>query len=262
MSVDVKEVVQIAKEAGQAILRLYGKEGISYEKEDKSLVTDADFASQSVIADRLRKYNYAVLSEEEKDSKARLPQEYAWIVDPLDGTNDFLANTGEFTVMMGLARAGKPVLGVVHQPATGTTYFAEKGEGAFVEDATGTRQIQVSLEDELEKARFLVSKTHFTEDIRLFLEKHRISNVIRMGSSGLKLCKIAEGQAEAHITFTNRTFEWDVCAADIILTEAGGRVTDTRGKNFIYNKEDPRNSYGVVAGNPVFHAQLLELVQQ
>ena len=119
MSVELKELIKIVKSAGEKVLEVYQNQPKAFKKEDKSIVTEADLASEKVILSSLKKYNYGILSEETTDDLTRLNKEKAWILDPLDGTNDFLKKTGEFSIMLGLVYKKAPILAVVYKPVGG-----------------------------------------------------------------------------------------------------------------------------------------------
>ncbi len=211
--------------------------------------------------DGLKKYSYGVLAEEAEDSLLRLQKERVWMIDPLDGTKDFLAKTGEFSIMVGLAHRGKPVLGVVYQPLGDKIYFAVKGEGAFVkESGKPSKKLTVSNVANFSDARFLLSRFHFGESEKEFTEKNKIKNILQIGSLGLKAGMIAKGKAEAMFNFSDKTKQWDTCAAEVILREAGGEITDSRGEKFVYNRKEVRNLNGVVATNGKIHQQIIRRV--
>ena len=258
MSQELEEAICLAKRAGERILEIYRGQFEIYEKEDKSIVTQADFASEQIILSGLRNYDYGFLSEETEDDLSRLGKEKVWIIDPLDGTNDFLERTDEFSVMIGLADKNQPILGVVYLPVGEKLYFAEKGEGAYLIESGRSVKLEVSNVRNLSQARFVVSRSHFSDLEKEFLIRNEIEHFIHAGSTGVKLGLIAEGKADAYLTFADRTSQWDICAPEVILKEAGGEVTDLRGGNFIYNRPEVRNLYGIAASNKKIHRQIIE----
>ena len=126
MSSELKEIINLVRKAGKKVLEIYQNAPKVYEKEDKSPVTEADFASEKIILSSLKKYSYGILSEETKDNPSRLEKEKIWIIDPLDGTKYFLQKTGEFSIMVGLVYKKEPVLGVVYKPVDDKIYFATR----------------------------------------------------------------------------------------------------------------------------------------
>ncbi len=257
MDLELKDVIQITKKAGQKVMEIYGREYKSYQKNDKSPVTEADLASERTILPTLKKYNYGILSEETEDDLSRLRKDKIWIIDPLDGTNDFLQKTGEFSIMVGLAYKGKPLLGVVYLPVEDKLYFAKKGEGAFLKKGDGSLQkLKVSDVSSFPESKFVVSRTHLRKKEKKFLKDNK-TDFIQKGSTGIKLGFIAEGKAEGYISMSDKTCQWDICAPEIILTEAGGRVTNLKDENFIYNRKETRNLRGIIASNKKIHHQIL-----
>jgi 3'(2'), 5'-bisphosphate nucleotidase len=159
--------------------------------------------------------------------------------------------------MLGLVDRKEPVFGVVYVPANGKLYYAKKGKGAFLEESGGKiRRLRVSKVDELKRSVFVMSRNHLSNKEREFVEKKKIKKSFYMGSIGVKLGLIAEGKAEGYINTSDKTFEWDICASDLILREAGGKVTDLRDEKFIYNRKNPRNVKGITASNGVIHSQV------
>jgi len=259
---DVRAIVEIAKEAGAAAMRFYNDPQTTL-KEDMSPVTRADLAADKALLEKLGKMgDFGILSEETYDDKARLDKEYVWIIDPIDGTADFIQKTGEFAVMVGLVKNGEPVMGVVHMPAVSRTYFAQKGKGAFVQDETGQEsKIAVSKEKELSEARLVVSRNHLSEKDRAIAT--RISeNFVQSGSNGVKMCLIAEGKAEIFFNTGTGFGEYDGCAPQIILTEAGGKVSDVFGKPLNFNKKVPKLETGIAASNGLLHDELIAKISQ
>ncbi len=161
MSKEVKDVINIAKKAGEKILEIYDTDYKKYEKRDKSPVTEADLISEKIILQGLKKYNYGFLSEEKGDNLRNLNNGKNWVIDPLDGTLDFIQKTGEFSIMVGLVCRGEPILGVVYQPTEDKVYFAEKGRGAYLAYKGAIRKLRVSQISKMEEVRLLSSRNHF-----------------------------------------------------------------------------------------------------
>ncbi len=263
MDTDLKEITNLVKQAGEKVLEIYQRKFKVYEKEDKSSVTEADIASEGIILSGLKKYGYGILSEESKDGSSRLKKEKIWIIDPLDGTQDFLQKTGEFSIMVGLVYKREPFLGVVYKPVGDKTYFAKKGEGAYLKKSGRPgKRLQVSSVSNLTKAKFVFSNFHLSKLEKRFIKASKIAQATYMGSIGVKLGLIAEGRADGYLTTSNRTSQWDICAPEIILKEAGGKVTDLKGESFIYNRRQIRNFNGIVASNGRIHTSIIENVSQ
>ena len=255
---EIQEIKNIAYLAGQEILKHYNNDlQIAYKK-DNSPLTEADLASDRIIKEGLKKYGFPILSEEATDDfKKRKNSDYVWIVDPLDGTSDFIQKTDEFAVMIGLAnKEGGAVLGVVYAPALGELYFAEKGKGSFCEENGKIKKNTVSGKENFSEMAILLSRNHLLEtEIKIskkldLMKKHS-------GSAGLKICRIAEGKAEIYINSSNKSSEWDTCAGNIILQEAGGRITDVNGEELDYNRSNPRHCEGYVVSNGKCHQSII-----
>lgn len=237
----LEPVAELALLAGEKILAVYNSDEFSVEeKADKSPLTAADLASHHAIVDGLSALTPAIpiLSEE----SASLPyaersvwQRY-WLVDPLDGTREFIKRNGEFTVNIALVDAGIPVLSVVYVPVTGVSYLACKGQGAFKQETGGERQtIKVR---RLGAGPLMVvgSRSHRGDSLNAFLEKLGDHEMVGMGSS-LKLCLVAEGVADIYPRL-GPTSEWDTAAAQCVVEQAGGYVTDMNMQPLRYNTKD------------------------
>jgi len=263
MSSELKEVIDLVKRAGEKVLEIYHRGTKIYKKKENFLVTEADLTSEKVIISGLLKYGYGILSEESKDDLSRLKKEKMWIIDPLDGTQDFLRKTGEFSIMVGLVYRKKPILGLVYKPVDDKVYFAQKGEGAYLQE-TGKhlKKLKVSDISHLVDAHFVFSRSHLGHLEKRFIQNCKITRTSLVGSIGVKLGLIAEGKVDGYVTLSNKTCQWDICAPEIILEEAGGKVTNIKGEHFIYNRRQVRNLYGIVASNGKIHTQIIESLNQ
>jgi 3'(2'), 5'-bisphosphate nucleotidase len=249
-----------ARAAGEAAMHFYGTAD-SAAKSDGSPVSQADHAANHVIVERLRADfpEDAILSEESRDSAERLSAARVWIVDPLDGTKEFLACNGEFSIMIGLVENGEPVLGVVYLADGDVLFGAIRGEGAWVEQG-GTRT-PLSRED-LDGAplRLVGSRSHSDPLLSAMQEQLGITDVAPCGSVGVKCSRIATGQRDLYVHPVPYLKEWDTCAPEIILREAGGWVSDCYGNPLEYNKPDPRQPHGIVAAAPGCRERVLSVV--
>jgi 3'(2'), 5'-bisphosphate nucleotidase len=231
-------VIDLARESGRSILAHYRRgEGQVQYKADHSPVTQADLASHQILEKGLRclEPRWPVLSEEsvEVPFSERTLWRTFWLIDPLDGTKEFLDGTGEFTVNVALIEEDRPVLGVVYAPATDTLYCATRGTGCFRIDREGTKAIRVRERQTGEPRRFVISRCH-SSVAEMAAGKTENAEFVAMGSS-LKFCSIAEGSADEYPR-TGPTMEWDTAAGQCILEEAGGSVVDAKGNPLRYNK--------------------------
>jgi 3'(2'), 5'-bisphosphate nucleotidase len=252
MATDACEYLQavraIAVDAGRKILDIYERGFEVDEKPDRSPVTEADRAAHELISARLTALtpDIPILSEESASAgfEQRAGWTRLWLVDPLDGTKEFISRNGEFTVNIALVENGSPVLGVVYVPVIGTSYFGCRGQGAQKEQgACEIRSINVR--------RYggtcpivVASRSHAGPEIKRFLDGVGPHDVVNMGSA-LKLCLVAEGTADVYPRL-GPTMEWDTAAAQCVVECAGGRVTDLQGRPLAYNKPDLHNPWFVV----------------
>ena len=249
--------ITAAREAGAAILEIYHGDYQTSTKNDDSPVTDADLKSNDVIKKILKQTKHYILSEEDKDDLDRLSQEIIWIVDPLDGTSDFIDKTGEFTVMISLVKNKKPIIGVIGWPTEKTFFVAQKGSGAFRFSNAEWEKISVTQVSEIPKCRTIGSRHHLSDKEKLFIKKLGIEDFTSIGSS-LKVGKISSGEAEAYITTTNKMKEWDSAASHCIISEAGGKMTDMLGDEITYNNKDVFHQNGILVTNGLIHDKIVE----
>ena len=240
----------VARAAGAAAMRFYGRVG-SRLKADQSPVTAADHAANDVIVREIRRAfpGDAVLSEESKDSLSRLEAERVWIVDPLDGTKEFLAQNGEFSIMIGLAVGGEAVLGVVYLPDGDVLYSAARGLGARVERGGAGEPLRCAAGPS-GSVRLVGSRSHPDPLLASVQEELGITDVLPCGSVGVKCSRIAEGARDLYVHPVPYLKEWDTCAPEVLLREAGGEVTDCLGEPLRYNKPKPAQPHGILACAP------------
>jgi len=250
----------IARAAGAVVLRWYGQ-GVHVQWKGKGdPVTEADQEANTLIVDAIRREfpDDGVLAEESADDGTRLGRDRLWLVDPLDGTREFVDRNGEFVVMVALAAAGRPVAGAVFHPVSGTLLRARQGAGTWAEDAAGVRRLRVSDRTELGTLRLLVSRSHRSAKIDAVRSALGLTQEAPCGSVGLKMARLAQGTADLYVHFGGGTKEWDLAAPEILIREAGGRLTDVAGAPIPYNREDVRTPPAFVASNGTRHDEILE----
>lgn len=233
----LKELEQIARDAGAAIMEIYNSDDFDVQlKGDDSPLTKADLAAHRVIVDGLSQLNeqYPILSEESADiswDKRQQWQRY-WLVDPLDGTKEFIKRNGEFTVNIALIENGEPVMGVVYAPVLDAMYVGDRDNGATLNDTP----IQVE-QNTPETLRIVGSRSHASQETTDWLEQlGKPYEMVPMGSS-LKICLVAEGKADIYPRL-GPTSEWDTAAAHAVLNAAGGSITTVDGEPLRYNQKD------------------------
>lgn len=250
MDLNHNELLQLAKtaakEASEKILEVYNSEDFEIElKGDQSPLTKADKLSHEIIVGHLETSGFPILSEEGRDIpfSERSKWEYFWMVDPIDGTKEFIKRNGEFTVNIALIHKNSPILGVVQVPVTSDVYWSFSGGGAF---KNGESIFVNRCEIEDSGIRVVASRSHMNDETRAFIENLNDPEIVSKGSS-LKLLMVAEGEADLYPRFAP-TMEWDTAASHVIVTEAGGTVIieGDRGQ-VIYNKEDLLNPHFLVS---------------
>jgi 3'(2'), 5'-bisphosphate nucleotidase len=245
------EITDLAHKAGDAIMEIYATDFEHTLKADKSPVTAADLAAEAVIEKRLAALTPEIpLVAEEAASAGRLPDitgDQFWLVDPLDGTREFLDRNDEFTVNIALVEAGRPVLGVVYAPALALTFTGIPGDGA-ARAAAGSAGAEIKVRPIPAGGLTLIaSRRHGdAEAIGRLLGGHRVGDHKTAGSS-LKFCLVAAGEADLYPRF-GRTMEWDTAAGHAVLAAAGGRVTIANGSELSYGKPGLDNPHFVAWG--------------
>ncbi len=252
-SEELKTAEQAAREAGGIIMALFGKDYIVKEKGKGNPVTTADLEAnrkiQEIILSRFPQDGW--LSEEDKDNPDRLQAPRVWVVDPIDGTKEFIQGVPQFAVSIGLVVRGRPVLGVVYNPAAEKFFFALRGEGARLNGES----LRVSSQENINGALLLVSRSEPRRKFQSFAELCRLEPV---GSIAYRMAMVAGGGGDGTLTFRS-VHEWDVCAGELIVEEAGGMVWDASGKDLVFNRRDAL-CRGIVASNkilgPALHRML------
>jgi 3'(2'), 5'-bisphosphate nucleotidase len=248
----IQKIIELSKEAGNAILEVYKEDDLKITlKSDASPLTRADMASHHLILEGLKRLTptVAVLSEESKEVPYEQRQDWEtfWLVDPLDGTKEFIKRNGEFTVNIALITNRLAVLGVVHAPALALTYYAAQGEGAFKQNA-GEKPVMISVDpDYLDKPRIVASRSHAGPELEKLLKKVGDYECVSTGSS-LKFCLVGDGTAQLYPRL-GPTMEWDTAAGQCIVEVAGGTVRTLRGEPLRYNKPVLLNPSFMVSAN-------------
>lgn len=249
---ELKKMIEAAKEAQKWILEVYHTDFEVITKKDNSPVTSADKGADKMIREILSKEfpDYGFLTEESKDTKERLNKEYIFVVDPVDGTKEFVSRNGQFTTNIALVHNHEVVAGVINLPVLDTVYFASKGNGSF-KQKNGLGPVRIHVSDRKENLRAVRSNSFFTKEEESIYEKNRstYASITPLGAA-TKFCHIAEGLAEISYRCSAGTKEWDVAAGDIILAEAGGvMLVPPELVPMTYNRDDVYNRNGYVIAN-------------
>ncbi|MBF6057934.1 3'(2'),5'-bisphosphate nucleotidase CysQ [Thiomicrorhabdus heinhorstiae] len=255
--INVQDIVDIAKQAGEVIMEVYKKDFEVEFKADESPLTEADKAANTVIEkalnelDRKNGTQVPILSEEGKDIpyEERKNWEYFWLVDPVDGTKEFVKKNGEFTVNIALIHKNIPVLGVVYAPALDTCYWAKEGDGAFKDG----QKLPLKTADQRETYKIVASRSHMSDETKEFIESiqtDKEKELVSIGSS-LKICLVAEGEADIYPRL-GPTMEWDTGAAHSIVLESGGKFQkfpEMRYSKWGYNQKNLLNPFFIVSNS-------------
>ena len=262
---ELRTAQQLARTAGALLLEFYANGVVVEEKisDDQygEPVTEADRASNELIVNGLQQAfpDDGMLAEESHDNAERLSKQRVWMVDPVDGTSGFIAHDDDFAVQIGLAVDGAVVLGVVYQPVPDTLFWAVQGAGTWVEHGNAAPQrLRVAAQNEIAQMILAVSRSHRSPRMDTVLRICGFHSEIQRGSVGIKIGLIAEQAAHLYIHLSPRTKQWDTCAPEIILREAGGELTDLFGQKLRYNTREVQNLNGLLASNNTRHTALVE----
>ena len=251
-------LIELIKNCNKTILNIYNKDFEINYKDDNSPLTNADLESNKLICDYLNllnknlkeeiNENFCIISEENKNDHYSIRKniKYTWLVDPIDGTKEFLKKNGQFTVNIGLCRNGVPIFGIVSIPVSGEIYYGIEGIGSFKIDKDITTKLEIESKDLTKEGLNIVSSSsHMNENTKKYIEQFKNPNLVNIGSS-IKLLYIAEGKADLYPRYA-LTSEWDTCAAHSVVKYAGGKVLNiTDDKELVYNKENILNPYFIV----------------
>lgn len=263
---ELETAITLGRKAGALILEFY-KNGFEAEEKigaDNLLepVTIADRTASKIIVEGLGETfpNDGILSEEEIDvAENRLDKNRVWIIDPLDGTKGFIDRNGDFAVQIGLSENGESVLGVVFLPNENVLYYASKDDGAFLVENNGEpKKLKVSEKTDFSQMNIAVSRNHYSKKMNRIKKYFGLRREVRRGSVGLKIGLIAQEICDLYIHFSPRTKHWDTCAPQIILEEAGGKLTDVFGEKIVYNTKDVQNHNGILASNGKTHEKVVK----
>lgn len=256
--------IALAREAG-ALVTALRRGGLDVDRKlGDEPVTQADREADARIVAGLRAAfpGDAVLSEEAPDDGSRLERPRVWMVDPIDGTKDFIRGEAGFATMIGLVDGDRPALGVVYQPLGDRLYFAVRGQGAFMQEGAA-EPVRLHVSDVRSPAdiRMVASKSHRDEVIDRVRDELGITDELNVGSVGLKLGLIARGERDLYVNPAGHSKLWDACGPEVILVEAGGRLTDARGALLDYRGTDVRNLRGLIASNGHLHDEVVARLQ-
>lgn len=266
---ELQELLAIAREAGWGAsdVLLKAEHGnLEIQDAEGEPVTVADVAANTYILEtlqsRLTNQNFAYLTEETfkiEPASDRLHADYVWIIDPLDGTKDYIQRNGEYAVHIALVQNHRPVLAVVVRPAVGRLYFATLGNGSFVEDKSGViAPVHVSQRHQLDSLIVVTSRSHRNDRFNQLMQQFPCQKQKPVGSLGGKFAAIVEQEADVYVSLSGQSApkDWDLAAPELILTEAGGKLTHFDGTLLQYNQPDVTQWGGLLASNNQCHQEL------
>jgi len=255
---------EIALEAGRLVRGYHGTKLVIDSKAGNEPVTEADRAASVLIVDRLHAAfpDDVILSEEVPDDGTRLGRPRVWMVDPIDGTSDFIAGDTGFVVMIGLVVDGRPRVGAVAHPLSGRVYGGIVGQGAWRQDPDGARiELHTSTLERGPGIRLVASKTHRTPRVDAVKQALGITDELNVGSVGLKIGLVSEAARDLYVYTGGRTKIWDTCGPEAILHGAGGKMTDLDGNPLVYDLPELYNRRGIVASNGALHPFVIETLK-
>ncbi len=259
---ELETAIRLAHLAGHAAMNFYDTPlDIQLKDKHDEPVTQADYAANAVIVPSLIGAfpDDGLLSEETADTTARLTKSRVWMIDPIDGTNGFINRNGDFAVQIGLTVEGTPALGVVYQPIDDVLFYAARHSGAWTQRGTSeARQLHVSDKRDLRDMHLAASRSHRSPRMTEVVERLGLKSETQRGSVGVKIGLIVERECDLYIHLSPRSKQWDTCAPEAILREAGGTLTDLFGTPYNYNTPDVWNHNGIVATNGAAHDSVIE----
>jgi 3'(2'), 5'-bisphosphate nucleotidase len=251
LETELQVACELARVAGRALLAVYGSDLTVELKGASDPVTEADRSANDLLVRGLRARfaDDGIVAEEGSDQADGASRKRCWFVDPLDGTKEFLARNGEFSVMLGLAIEGRSVLGVVYQPVGDKLYRGVPGQGAWLEQGGAVRPLAVSELAAPAQLKLVVSRSHRSSKTDAVVQRLGITAERPSGSVGLKVGCIVTREADLYVHISDRSSKWDACGPEAILRAAGGRFTDLLGRPMDYRERDLRNASGILACN-------------
>src|SRR6266404_2042376 len=262
---EIRVATELARQAGAVLLEHYNSPFLVEQKvnalDELEEVTAADREANELIVGRLQKEfpDDGILAEESIDNERRLEKDRVWLIDPMDGTKNFIQRDGDFAVQIGLAVRGEVVVGAVYQPTRDVLYRAVRGSGAWMEsNGEPAERMTVSARTDPKEMVLASSRSHRSPRMQHVVTEFGFKNEVRRGSVGVKIGLITERQADLYMHLSPSTKQWDTCGPEIILQEAGGRLTDLFGQPLRYNGVRIDNRNGIVATNGAAHEMMIE----
>ena len=255
-------VAPLVREAGRIVMAHYQTEFTVTTKSDSSPVTMADLDANGLIVESLTAaFPKDSIISEESPTTGKKNSERKWLVDPLDGTREFVDKNGMFVIMIGLAIKGEAVFGAIYQPTEDLFMMGAKN---FLSIQQGGKNLTPNLSQTTQgkDSVFVVSRSHPSKSVERVAKKLESKDVVRIGSVGLKIAQIVTGKGDVYLSTSNKMSEWDTCAPEAILRAAGGTVSDITGAPLRYGKESPNTMRGIIASNGLLHHQVVDACRE
>jgi len=261
---EIGEAARIARKAGEILMDVYATDFRVAYKAEADPVTEADTRANAYIVHELEKAfpGDGIVAEETEDRSDALKGGRCWYVDPLDGTKEFVARNGEFSVMLGLAIDGVATAGVVYRPDNDQLYSGVVGDGAYLEQRGVRSALGVSTVANPRDLKLVVSRSHRNRAVGDLVTQLGITQETTCGSVGLKAGLIAEQEADLYVHIADRSSMWDACGPEAVLKAAGGRFTDLAGNPYRYSGADMRNRNGILACNAAAYDAVLPVARE
>ncbi len=262
LEAELKAARELAYEAGRILMSIYAKDFSVAYKGANNPVTEADQQVNTFLVRELRSRfpEDGIVAEETADQSEAQHKRRCWFVDPLDGTKEFIAKNGEFSVMLGLAVDGASQLGVVYQPSLDKLYSGVVGQGASLRERGDERALQVSEQADPGALRLVVSRSHRPDSIEQIMQKLGATREMPSGSVGVKVGLIAEQRADLYVHVSDKSSLWDACGPEAILKAAGGRFSHVDGSAINYRASEMANLKGILACNAASYEPVLAAV--
>ena len=260
---EIAEAARIARQAGAILMEIYATDFDVAYKAEADPVTEADTKANAYIVSEIHKAfpSDGIVAEETEDKSDALEGGRCWYVDPLDGTKEFVARNGEFSVMLGLAINGVATAGVVYRPDNDKLYAGVVGGGAYLEERGERSPLNVSTVADPSRLKLVVSRSHRNRAVGNVVTRLGITQEAASGSVGLKAGLIAEQTADLYVHIADKSSMWDACGPEAVLKAAGGRFTDVAGNPFRYGGADVRNRRGILACNAAAYDAVLRVAR-
>ena len=261
---EIAEAARIARQAGEILMDVYATDFRVAYKAEADPVTEADTKANAYIVHELHKAfpGDGIVAEETEDRSDALQGGRCWYVDPLDGTKEFVARNGEFSVMLGLAIDGVATAGVVYRPDHDKLYAGVVGDGAYLEERGVRSVLGVSTVANPPDLKLVVSRSHRNRAVGEVVSRLGIKQETTSGSVGLKAGLIAEGKVDLYVHIADKSSMWDACGPEAVLKAAGGRFTDLAGNPYRYSGADMRNRKGILACNEAAYDAVLPVARE